>query len=101
MQGNFDSIYSLLKSLDTMPDVLAIKAAWQTQNNREHYELKGYHSYHLNSSIDLRRNKNKDKPKYLIDEEIFKGDLQEIFDFAHFSSLQQTYRQARIQGVPK
>ncbi|KAG0717634.1 hypothetical protein GWK47_054035 [Chionoecetes opilio] len=38
---------------------------------------------------DLKKNKNKDRPKHLMDEEIFKGDLQEIFDLAHSSSLQR------------
>ncbi|KAG0716602.1 hypothetical protein GWK47_009284 [Chionoecetes opilio] len=37
---------------------------------------------------DLKKNKNKDRPKHRMDEEIFKGDLQEIFDLAHSSSLQ-------------
>ncbi|KAG0720236.1 hypothetical protein GWK47_048928 [Chionoecetes opilio] len=37
---------------------------------------------------DLKKNKNKDRPKHRMDEEIFKGDLQEIFDLAH-SSLQR------------
>ncbi|KAG0705274.1 hypothetical protein GWK47_024518 [Chionoecetes opilio] len=36
---------------------------------------------------DLKKNKNKDKDR--MDEEIFKGDLQEIFDLAHSSSLQR------------
>ncbi|KAG0716566.1 hypothetical protein GWK47_009362 [Chionoecetes opilio] len=34
---------------------------------------------------DLKKNKNKDRPKHRMDEEIFKGDLQEIFDLAHSS----------------
>ncbi|KAG0724984.1 hypothetical protein GWK47_004858 [Chionoecetes opilio] len=38
---------------------------------------------------DLKKNKNKDRPKHRMDEEIFKGDLQEIFDLAHSSSLQR------------
>ncbi|KAG0718982.1 U2 small nuclear ribonucleoprotein B'' [Chionoecetes opilio] len=37
---------------------------------------------------DLKKNKNKDRPKHRMDEEIFKGDLQEIFNLAH-SSLQR------------
>ncbi|KAG0725517.1 hypothetical protein GWK47_038527 [Chionoecetes opilio] len=37
---------------------------------------------------DLKKNKNKDRPKHRMDEEIFKGDLQEIFDLAHSSSPQ-------------
>ncbi|KAG0724873.1 hypothetical protein GWK47_039711 [Chionoecetes opilio] len=37
---------------------------------------------------DLKKNKNKDRPKHRMDEEIFKGDLQEIFDLA-YSSLQR------------
>ncbi|KAG0727298.1 hypothetical protein GWK47_004022 [Chionoecetes opilio] len=38
---------------------------------------------------DLKKNKNKDRPKHRMDEEIFRGDLQEIFDLAHSSSLQR------------
>ncbi|KAG0719245.1 hypothetical protein GWK47_050879 [Chionoecetes opilio] len=38
---------------------------------------------------DFKKNKNKDRPKHRMDEEIFKGDLQEIFDLAHSSSLQR------------
>ncbi|KAG0727484.1 hypothetical protein GWK47_034566 [Chionoecetes opilio] len=38
---------------------------------------------------DLKKNKNKDRPKHRMDEEIFKGDVQEIFDLAHSSSLQR------------
>ncbi|KAG0713611.1 hypothetical protein GWK47_015836 [Chionoecetes opilio] len=38
---------------------------------------------------DLKKNKNKDRPKHRMDEEIFKGDLQEIFNLAHSSSLQR------------
>ncbi|KAG0728425.1 hypothetical protein GWK47_032480 [Chionoecetes opilio] len=38
---------------------------------------------------DLRRTRTKTRPKHRMDEEIFKGDLQEIFDLAHSSSLQQ------------
>ncbi|KAG0713788.1 hypothetical protein GWK47_015450 [Chionoecetes opilio] len=37
---------------------------------------------------DLKKNKNKDRPKHRMDE-IFKGDLQEIFDLAHSASLQR------------
>ncbi|KAG0714036.1 hypothetical protein GWK47_014920 [Chionoecetes opilio] len=50
---------------------------------------------------DLKKNKNKDRPKHRMDEEIFKGDLQEIFDPAHSSSLQRVDREGRGQGIPK
>lgn len=36
---------------------------------------------------DLKKSKNKDRPEHHVDE-IFMGDLQEIFDFADSSSLQ-------------
>ncbi|KAG0728126.1 hypothetical protein GWK47_033142 [Chionoecetes opilio] len=48
---------------------------------------------------DLKKNKNKDRPKHHMDEEIFKGDLQEISTLGTLP-LSPGRREGRGQGVP-
>ena len=44
---NSDNINSLIKSLHIQPDILVITETWLTDNNKQLYELTGYHSYHI------------------------------------------------------
>ena len=70
---NFDSIKSLLKTLHTQPDVLVFTETWLTHNNRDHYELLGYHSYHL-----VRNTRRQGGVSVFVSNNFFSKDLKEL-----------------------
>ena len=48
---NFDHITAFLNTLSTPPDILSITETWLSENNKEHFQLPGYHSFHLVRNI--------------------------------------------------
>ena len=47
LSKNIDNIQSLLKCLNSFPDIIAITETWLTNDNKHLHDLPGYHSYHL------------------------------------------------------